>query len=127
MILFRAIMMFCLVATLSLGGALSHASTSQTDHDAAPMVTLGAMHHDHAVSTHTDDHQMAKLGHGDPSPHSKHDNAHCCTVGACSFVLMMEALFTSSGLVLQIDVVATSDSFHSRPHELDSPPPRRIS
>ena len=124
--LFRAIMMLCLVATLSLGGALSHASTSQSDHGSASVVHQDAMHLDHVVSTPNVDHQTAKLGLGDQSPHSEHGDAHCCTVGACS-LLLMEAPFTSSGLVLQIDVVATSDSFHSRPRELDSPPPRRIS
>lgn len=124
--LFRAIMMVCLVATLSLGGALSHASTSQADHGAAPVAHQDAMHLDHDNSTHTGDHETAMLGNGAPVSHSEHGDTDCCTVGACSVLLMDAPSSTSSGLILQIDVVAICDSYFSRLPELDSPPPRSI-
>jgi len=125
--MFRAIMMFFLVATLSLGGVLSHASTSQSDHVAALVEHQDAVHLANAASTHASDQQAANLSHGDLSSHSEHDDTDCCTVGACSLLLMEAPSSTSSRMVLQIDAVAISDSYVSRLHELDSPPPRRFS
>ena len=124
--LFRAIMMFFLVATLSLGGVLSHASTSQADHGAAPAEHQDAVHLANAASTHASGHQAAKLGHGDQSSHSEHDDTDCCTVGACSLLLMEAPSSTSSRIVLQIDVATTNDTYILRLSELDSPPPRSI-
>ena len=120
-------MMVCLVATLSLGGALSHASTSPADHGAAPAAHQDAMHLDHANSTHTGDHDTAMLGNGAPVSHFEHGDENCCTVGACSVLLMDAPSSTSSGLEVQIDVVAICHSYDSRLPELDSPPPRRFS
>jgi len=119
--LLRTVLAFCLVVTLSLGGALSHAHAAPLSHESESQVV-----HDHGASSHDHGHDVAASETPDTSPHSEHDDAHCCTVGACSF-LVMETPFVSVRIVLQINPEVTGISYPSRFHELDSPPPRRFS
>ena len=121
MVLLRAIMTICLVVTLSVGSMVSHASASPDDHDIAH-----SGHHEHVIAVQDHEHGAAEAGHTDPFSHAEHDNSHCCSVGACSFILMVSPTL-SSGLVVSVDVTATATSLRSQPYDLDSPPPRTLS
>ena len=121
MVLLRMIMTICLIFTLSVGSMASHASASPDDHDIAH-----SGHHEHVIAAHDHEHDAADAGRTDPLSHVEHDNTHCCSVGACSFVFM-ESPFVSARIVLLTTPAVTDTSHRSRFHELDSPPPRIFS